>query len=102
MTITYERACDIALSAFHGAVLSDAFAYPDGWVFNVESHGWTEDQSRNEFGASVIVHKADGKWKRFNVGNPEFLDVLDAMDRVALPEKHAATIRRKHGVTQSD
>ena len=74
--ITYEQACDIVASAFPGAVFSAAFEYPGGWVINVEPHGWTEDQPVNPFGVSVIVHRSDGEWKYFDVGNPEFLDVL--------------------------
>ncbi|MEJ5921066.1 hypothetical protein [Bifidobacterium thermophilum] len=94
--ITYEQACDIAASAFPGAVFSAAFEYPGGWVINVESHGWTEDQPVNEFGVSVIVHRSDGKWDYFDVGNPEFLDVLGIMKRIALPDKYVEMIRPKH------
>ena len=94
--VTYEQACDIALSGFNGAVLSDAFVYSGGWVFNIQSHGWTEDVPRNRFGVSVIVHKSDGKLDYFDVGNPEFLDVLGIMKRIALPDKYAAMIRPKH------
>ena len=81
--ITYEQACDIVASAFPGAVFSAAFEYPGGWVINVEPHGWTEDQPVNPFGVSVIVHRSDGEWKYFDVGNPEFLDVLGIMKRIA-------------------
>ena len=79
--ITYEQACDIVASAFPGAVFSAAFEYPGGWVINVEP--------------SVIVHRSDGEWKYFDVGNPEFLDVLGIMKRIALPDKYAAMIRPK-------
>lgn len=60
-----------------------------------QAQGWTEGQPRYEFGVSIIVHKADGEWKYFDVGNPEFLDVLDVLEPVALPEKYAALIRPK-------
>lgn len=99
--ITYEQACDIAASAFPGAVFSAAFEYPGGWHFNVESKGWTTDQVPNEFGAAVIVHKSDGEWKYFNVGNPEFFDVLEQSKRVPLPEKYAAMIRPNGDAAQS-
>ena len=45
---------------------------------------------------SVIVHKSDDKWDYFDVGNPEFLDVLGIMKRIALPDKYAEMIRPKH------
>lgn len=94
--VTYEQACDIAASAFPGAVFSAAFEYPGGWVINVEPHEWTEDQPVNPFGVSAIIHRSDGEWKYFNVGNPEFLDVLGIMKRIALPDKYAEMIRPKH------
>ena len=93
--VTYEQACDIAASVFPGSPLSDAFEYSGGWVYNTQAQGWMEGQPKDEFGVSIIVHKADGEWKYFNVGNPEFLDVLDVLEPVALPEKYAALIRPK-------
>ena len=76
-----------------GAVFSAAYEYPGGWYFNIEPSGWTEDQPVNPFGVSAIIHKDDGEWKYFNVGNPEFFDVLEQSKRVPLPEKYAAMIR---------
>ena len=91
--VTYEQACDIVAAAFPGAVFSSAYEYPGGWYFNVEPSGWMEDQPVNPFGVSAIIHKADGEWEYFNVGNHEFLDVLGVAKPVALPEKYAAMIR---------
>lgn len=99
--ITYEQACDIVASAFPGDVFSAAFEYSGGWVINVEPHGWTEDQPVNPFGVSVIVHRSDGEWKYFDVGNPEFFDVLEQSKRVPLPEKYAAMIRPNGDAAQS-
>ena len=93
--VTYEQACDIVASAFPGAVFSAAYEYPGGWFFNVEPSGWTEDQPVNPFGVSAIIHKDDGEWTYFDVCNPEFLDVLGIMKRIALPDKYAAMIRPK-------
>ena len=91
--VTYEQACDIVAAAFPGAVFSAAYEYSGGWYLNVEPSGWTEDQPVNPFGVSAIIHKDDGEWKYFNVGNPEFFDVLEQSKRVPLPEKYAAMIR---------
>ena len=93
--ITYEQACDIVAAAFPGAVFSAAYEYPGGWYFNVEPSGWTEDQPVNPFGVSAIIHKDDGEWKYFDVGNPEFHEALSTRKPVALPEKYAALIRPK-------
>ena len=54
-------------------MFSATYEYPGGWYFNVEPSGWTEDQPVNPFGVSAIIHKADGEWKYFNVGNPSFM-----------------------------
>ena len=78
-----------------GAVFSAAYEYPGGWYFNIEPSGWTEDRPVNPFGVSVIVHRSDGEWKYFNVGNPEFFDAFDVLKPIALPEKYAALIRPK-------
>ena len=94
--VTYEQACDIVAAACPGAVFSSAYEYPGGWYFNVKPSGWTEDQPVNPFGVSAIIHKSDGEWKYFNVGNPEFFDVLGKRAAVALPDKYAAMIRPKH------
>lgn len=82
--------------SFPGSPLSDAFEYSDGWVFNTQASGWMEGQPKDEFGVSIIVHKADGEWKYCDVGNPEFLDIPGMMKRIALPDKYAAMIRPKH------
>lgn len=74
-------------------MFSAAYEYPGGWYFNVEPSGWTEDQPVNPFGVSAIIHKADGEWKYFNVGNPEFHEAPSTCKPVALPEKYAALIR---------
>lgn len=55
------------------AVFSAAYEYPGGWYFNVEPSGWTEDRPVTPFSVSAIIHKADGEWKYFNVGNPNSL-----------------------------
>ncbi len=49
----------------------------------------------NPFGVSAIIHKDDGEWKYFDVGNPEFHEALSTRKPVALPEKYAALIRPK-------
>lgn len=94
--VTYEQACDIAASVFPGSPFSDAFEYSDGWVYNTQAPGWMEGQPKDEFGVSIIVHKADGEWKYFDVGNPEFFDVLDVLKPIVLPEKYATIIHPKH------
>jgi hypothetical protein len=94
--VTYEQACDIAASVFPDHPFSAAYEYPGGWYFNVEDKGWMEGEPTNKFGPSIIVHKSDGEWKYFNVGNPEFFDVLGKRAAVALPDKYAAMIRPKH------
>ncbi len=93
--VTYEQACDIAASVFPGHPFSAAFEYAGGWYFNVEDKGWVLGDSTNVFGPSVIVHKSNGEWKYFNVGNPEFHEALSTRKPVALPEKYAALIRPK-------
>ena len=94
--VTYEQACDIAASVFPGNPFSAAHEYPGGWYSNVEDEGWMEGEPTNKFGPSMIVHKSDGEWKYFDVGNPEFHEALSTRKPVALPEKYATIIRPKH------